>query len=140
MYYKGYDINVILLNDANGVPGSVWHNSDDSYTIFIDARLSTEKQKEVFEHETNHIINDDFEKTDVQQIETEAHGLKIPDNVERIPANKFKKHLDQLRRERSRIQSELQKKEKEIEFLIEVNGCDSFLFDSAEYHKFYGWQ
>lgn len=73
MYYKGYNINVILLNDANGVPGSVWHNSDDSYTIFIDARLSDSKQKKVFQHEMAHIIKNDFEKDNVQDIELNAH-------------------------------------------------------------------
>lgn len=139
MYYKGYDINVILLNDANGVPGSVWHNSDDSYTIFIDARLGTEKQKEVFQHEINHIINGDFEKTDIQQIEAEAHGIKIPDAAERIPVNKFERRLAQFRKEKTRIQRKLQKREREIESLIKLNGSDDFLFDSAEHHKFYGW-
>lgn len=138
MYYKGYDINVILLNDANGVPGSVWHNSDDSYTIFIDAHLGTEKQKEVFQHEINHIINGDFEKADIQQIEAEAHGIKIPDATERIPANKFERRLAQFRKEKARIQRKLQKREREIESLIKLNGSDEFLFDSAEYHKFYG--
>lgn len=48
MYHRGILYNVILLNDACGVPGSVWHNPDDSYTIFIDANLSEEKQKKVF--------------------------------------------------------------------------------------------
>lgn len=62
MYYNGRIINVILLENACGVPGSVWHNSDDSYTIFIDASLSSDHQKKVFEHEMRHIINDDFEK------------------------------------------------------------------------------
>ena len=73
MYYKGYNINVILLNNANGVPGSVWHNSDDSYTIFIDAGLSDSEQKKVFQHEMSHIIKNDFEKENVQDIELNAH-------------------------------------------------------------------
>ena len=47
MYYNGRVINVILLENACGVPGSVWHNSDDSYTIFIDASLSSSHQKKV---------------------------------------------------------------------------------------------
>lgn len=75
MYYniKGYDINVILLEDANGVPGSVWHNDDGSFSVFIDSKLSFERQQEVFKHELRHIFGNDFEKYDVQMIEYNAH-------------------------------------------------------------------
>lgn len=138
MYYKGNNINVILLNESYGVPGSVWHNADDSYTIFIDSHLSAEKQKEVFQHEINHIMNGDFEKTDVQQIEAEAHGLTISKKAERIPINKFEKRLEQLRKEKARIQRELQKREREIEVLIKLHGNEDFLFDAGERNRLYG--
>lgn len=62
-----------MLENACGVPGSVWHNSDDSYTIFIDASLSSSHQKKVFEHEMRHIFENDFEKSNVQEIEKAAH-------------------------------------------------------------------
>lgn len=75
MYYEGILYNVILLNDSCGVPGSVWHNSDDSYTIFIDAKLSETKQKEVFLHEFGHIKENDFGKENVQIIESESHHI-----------------------------------------------------------------
>lgn len=75
MYYKGNFINVILLDDSGDVPGSVWHNADDSYTIFINPKLSYERQQEVFEHELRHITNHDFEKHNVQQIEFFAHAI-----------------------------------------------------------------
>ena len=74
VYNNGYMINVVLLDDAQGVPGSVWHNSDDSYTIFIDAKLCADHQKRVFDHEMRHICENDFEKESVQRIEAEAHG------------------------------------------------------------------
>ena len=73
MYYNGIFFNVVLLADACGVPGSVWHNKDDSYTIFIDSKLTLERQQEVFQHELNHIMNNDFDKDNVQQIESLAH-------------------------------------------------------------------
>lgn len=138
MYYEGNNINVILLNESYGVPGSVWHNADDSYTIFIDSHLSVEKQREVFQHEINHIMNGDFEKTDVQQIEAEAHGLTVSNPIERIPDNEFKIRLTQIRKERARIQQKLLEKEREIEQIIKLKGNDDFLFDSAEHHKYYG--
>lgn len=62
-----------MLENACGVPGSVWHNSDDSYTIFIDASLSSSHQKKVFEHEMRHIFENDFEKSNMQEIEKAAH-------------------------------------------------------------------
>lgn len=75
MYYNGYTINVVLLDDAQGVPGSVWHNSDDSYTIFIDATLCADHQKRVFDHEMEHICGNDFDKENVQEIESSAHSI-----------------------------------------------------------------
>ncbi len=77
MYYNinGYDINLILLDDASGVPGSVWSNEDGSFTIFIDSSLCLEKQQKVFKHELNHILSNDFEKTDVNEIEFVTHNL-----------------------------------------------------------------
>lgn len=73
MYYKGYYINVVLLEQSYGIPGCVRHNADDSYTIFIDASLSYEKQHEVFFHEMRHILGDDFDEEDVQKIEMRNH-------------------------------------------------------------------
>lgn len=75
MYHHGHYINVVLLDKSCGVPGSVCLNEDDSYTVFIDAGLSAEKQKEVFEHEIRHITRNDFDKTNVQEIEVVAHNV-----------------------------------------------------------------
>jgi hypothetical protein len=71
---NGYDVNVILLEDALGVPGSVWHNTDDSYTIFIDSKLCKERQQQVYLHELKHILGNDFNKNNVNIIECIAHG------------------------------------------------------------------
>lgn len=45
----------------------------DGYTVYIDSRLSEEKQYKAFEHALMHIYNEDFKKSDVQSIEAEAH-------------------------------------------------------------------
>lgn len=82
----GYYINVIMLEESYGVPGSVHHNKDDSYTIFIDANLSYEKQNEIFLHELRHITGHDFEKTDVQLIEYLNHLFENDLSVELCPA------------------------------------------------------
>lgn len=75
MYYNinGNDINVILLDNALGVPGSVWCNEDGSYTIFIDASLCFEKQQQIFKHELGHILRADFERHNADEIELDAH-------------------------------------------------------------------
>lgn len=73
MYYKGYYINVVMLDKSYGIPGCVKHNADDSYTIFIDASLNYEKQHEVFLHEMRHILENDFDEEDVQKIEMRNH-------------------------------------------------------------------
>ena len=44
------------------------------YTVYIDPRLSHEQQEEAYKHAIWHILNNDFEKFDVQEIETEAHN------------------------------------------------------------------
>lgn len=86
MYYKGYYINVVILDESYGVPGCVRHNSDDSYTIFIDASLNYEKQHEVFLHEIRHILGDDFSESDVQMIEMKNH---MHDYCIEVPAEIF---------------------------------------------------
>ena len=74
LYHNGNFINVILLDESGDVPGSVWHNADDSYTIFINPRLSYEQQQKVFEHELKHIKGADFDKCSADKIEFDAHS------------------------------------------------------------------
>lgn len=45
----------------------------EGYTIYIDSRLTREKQVRSYYHALGHIVNNDFEKADVQEIETNAH-------------------------------------------------------------------
>ena len=131
-----------MLDKANGIPGSVWHNSDDSYTIFIDASLSAEKQKEVFEHELRHIENGDFdlECGNVQDIETVTHSLVVPSeapamSVECSKAEKQKKQQASLKRRK--ILKRLRKYQEDMEFLENMGaGLDTFA--RGEYYKLYG--
>lgn len=67
------EVNVIIMDNPFGVKGSVHKNSDGSYTIIINARLNREQQIKVYEHEMKHILFDDFGKSNVQLIESEAH-------------------------------------------------------------------
>lgn len=68
------EINVQLLNMDTKIPEHLVKNSDDSYTIFINARLSRESQLKSYYHALRHIKKDDFYKEDVQKIEIDAHN------------------------------------------------------------------
>ena len=45
-----------------------------SYTVYINARLSAERQREALLHALRHIQNDDFSRSDVQEVENHAHS------------------------------------------------------------------
>jgi len=45
----------------------------DGYTVYINSRISEEKQHKALSHALRHIRNNDFNKTDVNSIESEAH-------------------------------------------------------------------
>lgn len=67
------DYQVHFVKLGNNVKEAVTKNEDDSYTIFIESRLCKEEQNNVFLHAIKHILENDFEKTDVNVIELEAH-------------------------------------------------------------------
>ena len=69
------DINVKILDMDTMVPEHLVKNADDTYTIFINARLSQESRLKSYLHALNHIKNRDFEKFDVQEIEKYAHKI-----------------------------------------------------------------
>lgn len=45
----------------------------DGYTIYLDDRLTYEQQLHAYRHAMKHIEKRDFEKTNVSEIELEAH-------------------------------------------------------------------
>ena len=56
------DINTQLIDMDVLVSEQISKNSDGSYTIFINARLSHERQIEAYAHALRHIQENDFEK------------------------------------------------------------------------------
>ncbi len=55
------------------IGGFVVENGDMSYTIVLNSRLNHERNIISYEHELKHIVNNDFEKYNVQEIECKAH-------------------------------------------------------------------
>lgn len=46
---------------------------DDYYTIVLNHNLTKEQNEVTYKHELKHIENGDFDKIDIQDIETLAH-------------------------------------------------------------------
>jgi len=67
------NISTIYANLPTSIPAYVVQNSDMSYTIVLNSRLSRERNIVSYWHEMKHITEKDFEKEDVQQIERDAH-------------------------------------------------------------------
>ena len=79
----GNTINVIIAEDMPiGMPEHIWKNSDDSFTLKLNAKYDQETLRAAFRHALKHIRNDDWQKSDVQQIEAQAHGLSEAQNYE----------------------------------------------------------
>ena len=72
MTYKA--IQVRLIDFPTKGNESVTKNEDDTYTVFINAKLSHEMQLEAYTHALKHILGDDFEKTNAGRIELAAHA------------------------------------------------------------------
>ena len=67
--------NVVVTNMDYQMHEMVTINHDGTFTIFLNARDSRERQLVSYLHAVKHIENDDFYKSDVQKIEHEAHGI-----------------------------------------------------------------
>lgn len=54
---------------------TLYHASDDYYTIILNSRMSEICNKKTFLHELKHILNGDFIRNrNVQEIEYNVHG------------------------------------------------------------------
>jgi hypothetical protein len=67
------DYQVVLLSMPSRVHESVVKNEDDTYTIFLNKNETYESMKRRFDHAMRHILNSDFEHTNVQEIERRCH-------------------------------------------------------------------
>lgn len=67
------DINTKIIDMDVLVGEQITANSDGSYTIFLNARLSHERQLEAYTHALSHIQNEDFNKDNADNIEFNAH-------------------------------------------------------------------
>lgn len=67
-------VYVHFLQLPSRVKGFSTKNDDNTYTIILNSRLNYEQQLKSYKHELFHIINKDFDKSDVDDIEFYAHS------------------------------------------------------------------
>lgn len=72
-YDEKHDLNVFYGNFPKGIDEFITLNEDGSYSAFIACNRCPDKIKKAYQHAVGHIINDDFWKPDVQEIERQAH-------------------------------------------------------------------
>lgn len=66
------EINVQFLDLPESVAEMVTVNEDGTHTIFLNARLTCENQREAYLHALDHIRNNDFgSELSVQEIEAQ---------------------------------------------------------------------
>lgn len=128
------DVNIVLMDIDFKTNEVVTENEDGSYTIVINARLSEDGRAQAYKHAMHHIKNTDFSKSNVQQIEYDAHDLAIPDTAERIPAQIYIEHIERIRKKRRQLQRQINKDKKRVDFIREH--CD--MYRRAEHHYLYG--
>ena len=67
------DLNIYVVDLPDGINEMVTPCLG-GYTIYIDDKLSPEGKRRAYSHALYHIVNHDFEKSDVNDIEVNAHG------------------------------------------------------------------
>lgn len=73
MFYNE-NIQTVLLDLPTTVKGFSKSNSDMTYTIVLNARLTREQQEETYRHELEHITKDDFYSGDsADMVEKDRH-------------------------------------------------------------------
>ena len=136
-------VNVFLVDFPNSGREMVVPNEDDSYTILINAKLSYESQIKAYEHAMQHILNDDFSKNNVQEIEFIAHGESdhaeiIPEETKTITSMDrlwIERRIRRLRRERRQLHKKMKEYDEAIQRL-QNDGVD--FFAKAEHFYLYG--
>lgn len=131
------DVNVVLLDFPNLQKEMVVPNEDGSFTIFINAKHSTEQQAAAYDHAMKHIQNQDFKKKNVQNIEVAAHNLATAKPLKSSEKDPFEKMLKRIRRERRKLQRQMEQYEKDMKFISSFSGSDT-IQNSEEQKWHYG--
>lgn len=101
------DVFVYLVDLPDGINEMVTP-CRDGYTIYIDARLDLAHRQKAYEHAMWHIEHDDFQKTDVQQIEHAAHEqIEAAADPTPVKLSRFEKRRQQAIRANRRTEKDM---------------------------------
>ena len=117
------DYHVQLIDMEYGIHEQVVKASDGHHTILLNARDAQNQRLIGYKHAIEHLNSNDFEKTNVQKIETEAHLIEKQVPVSQPEPEKPKKKRRDPEAEFERQWTRLQKRRKERERLF---GYDAF--------------
>lgn len=119
------DIFIYVVDLPPGINEMVAPCEDGNFTIYLSAKLSMAGQQRAYKHAIHHILNNDFQKDNVQQIEAEAHGIAPTVPKEETYEEKRRKCFEAMRKRnekaRKRIQRQLAKKQKQVDILLETD-------------------
>lgn len=74
--YTRHDVHIYYIDMPCSVTSNIVENNDGSYTIYINSRLSYERQLEGYLHELRHLDNNHFEEwLDIQNVEMEVREI-----------------------------------------------------------------
>ena len=75
IYLRGYNADIWVYEyPLPGINEVVRQNEDGSYTILVSESLQKFKQLEALNHAIRHIIREDWQGGDVNDIERETHA------------------------------------------------------------------
>lgn len=70
------DVNTLKYDLPVSIAGYTVSNADNSYTIVLNARPTFERQMKAYEHEMNHILTGDYDRSvDADILEFHSHNL-----------------------------------------------------------------
>ena len=116
------DVFVYLREDMPCGVSEMVTPCPDGYTVYINASLDQEHRMRAYEHALSHIKNNDFEKNDVQEIESSAHGLEPTD---RIPVLHLDEKIKELQKRQRKLKWKINKNQEKVRFLQKY-GYDFF--------------
>lgn len=68
-----YEVYIYYVDMPCSVASNLAQNPDGSYTLYLNSRLTCEKQLKGFLHELRHLENNDFDNKNINYIECMNH-------------------------------------------------------------------
>lgn len=110
VYRVPLNVNEVVLRNAE----------DDGHTIYINEDLTDEEARKAFDHAVGHIQRNDFDKADVQQIETAAHAPAAAPATAPVPSPAPLLKKRKKKRVFTAFELELLKRHPEIRNILDI--------------------